>query len=198
MAEIDTADLQAIEKLFAGLIFKMLLKEGMISEELVENMNSWKQSGFSVHSGSAIMAEDEDSRKGLSEYISRAPFSLERMSYSEDSDTVLYRGEYFHPGLARNFEVTDPLEWIARITAHIPKKGAKQIIYYGAYSQAWRGRERRKDILPKVLTEEKSSFLLFNMVIPNATTKATFNATDVNEDIVICENAEDMFDKLGI
>lgn len=45
---------------------------------------------------------------------------------------------------------------------------------------------------------EMNNGLPFNMVIPNATTKATFNATDVNEDIVICENAEDMFDKLGI
>ncbi len=45
---------------------------------------------------------------------------------------------------------------------------------------------------------ELNNGLPFNMVIPNATTKATFNATDVNEDIVICENAEDMFDKLEI
>jgi len=52
-------------------------------------------------------------------------------------------------------DVSDPLEWIARITSHIPRKGAKQIIYYGAYSQAWRGRERRQGILPKVSTEEE-------------------------------------------
>lgn len=39
-----------------------------------------------------------------------------------------------------------PLEWIARITAHIPRKGSKQVIYYGSYSQAWRGRERRQGI----------------------------------------------------
>ncbi len=40
--EIDTADVHGIEKLFAGLVFRMLLKENMISKELVENMNSWK------------------------------------------------------------------------------------------------------------------------------------------------------------
>jgi hypothetical protein len=37
----------------------MLLEEGMISEDLVENKNSWKHSGFSVHyctlSGNGIM-----------------------------------------------------------------------------------------------------------------------------------------------
>ena len=63
----------------------------------------------------------------------------------------------FHPTLARNFDVAGPLEWIARITSHIPLKGAKQVIYYGAYSQAWRGRERRQGILPTSATEEESA-----------------------------------------
>ena len=108
MPEIDTTDIKGIEKLFAGLVFKMLLKENMISEELVENMNSWKHSGFSVHCGKLIKTCDANGRKTLSEYISRAPFSLERTSFNEGSDTVLYRGEHFHPTLARNFDVSDP------------------------------------------------------------------------------------------
>jgi hypothetical protein len=80
------------------------------------------------------------------------------MSYSEDSDTVLYRGEHFNPIPARNFVVSDPLEWIARITSHIPRKGARQLIYHGACSQAWRGRERRQEVLPKAPFEEKAAF----------------------------------------
>ncbi len=36
---------------------------------------------FSVHRGSSIRAEDEDSPKTLSEYISRTPFSFEGMSF---------------------------------------------------------------------------------------------------------------------
>jgi hypothetical protein len=121
------------------------------------NWNPHVHALYSVHCGKTIKACDADGRKTLSEYISRAPFSLERMSFNDGSDTVLYRGEHFHPTLARNFDVSDPLEWIARITSHIPKKGAKQVIYYGAYSQAWRGRERRQGILPKAPGEEKSA-----------------------------------------
>jgi len=70
------------------------------------------------------------------------------MTVTSSADSVIYRGERFHPGLGRNFEVTDPLEWIARITSHIPRKGSKQVIYYGIYSHAWRGRERRQGIVP--------------------------------------------------
>jgi hypothetical protein len=49
------------------------------------------------------------------------------------------------------------MKWITHITSHIPKKGTKQIIYYGAYSQEWRGRERRHGILLKIPPEEEPS-----------------------------------------
>ena len=49
MPEIGTADMKVIEELFAASVFRMLLEENMISEELVEKMNSWKHSGFSVY-----------------------------------------------------------------------------------------------------------------------------------------------------
>jgi DNA-damage-inducible protein J len=40
--------------------------------------------------------------------------------------------------------------------------------------------------------------LPFDIVIPTPTTKKTFKATDADRDLVVCENAEDMFQKLGI
>ncbi|OPX31673.1 MAG: hypothetical protein B1H09_02300 [Gemmatimonadaceae bacterium 4484_173] len=73
---------------------------------------------------------------------------------------MLYLGE--HPTLARNFDVAGSLEWIARITSHIPGKGSKQVIYYGAYSQAWRSREHRQGILPKASGKEKSASSIEN------------------------------------
>jgi DNA-damage-inducible protein J len=40
--------------------------------------------------------------------------------------------------------------------------------------------------------------LPFNVVIPNKTTEKVFNDTDAKRNLVRCEDAEDMFDKLGI
>ena len=40
--------------------------------------------------------------------------------------------------------------------------------------------------------------LPFDVVIPNETTKSTFEATDSGRDLVVCKNADDMFKKLGI
>ncbi|MDP8247418.1 MAG: type II toxin-antitoxin system RelB/DinJ family antitoxin [Candidatus Tritonobacter lacicola] len=40
--------------------------------------------------------------------------------------------------------------------------------------------------------------LPFNVVIPNKTTWRTFEDTDAGRNLVVCENADDMFEKLGI
>ena len=40
--------------------------------------------------------------------------------------------------------------------------------------------------------------LPFDIVIPNATTLKAFRDTDAGRDLVVCENAEDMFKKLSI
>ena len=40
--------------------------------------------------------------------------------------------------------------------------------------------------------------LPFDVAIPSATTKRTFQLTDGERDLVICEDADDMFRRLGI
>ena len=40
--------------------------------------------------------------------------------------------------------------------------------------------------------------LPFDVAVPTPTTKRTLAATDAGRDLVLCEDADDMFDKLGI
>jgi DNA-damage-inducible protein J len=40
--------------------------------------------------------------------------------------------------------------------------------------------------------------LPFDVAVPSATTRRTFKATDAGRDLIICEDADDMFKKLGI
>ena len=40
--------------------------------------------------------------------------------------------------------------------------------------------------------------LPFDVVVPTPTTKRTFAASEAGRDLVVCENADDMFHKLGI
>ena len=45
---------------------------------------------------------------------------------------------------------------------------------------------------------EMRNGLPFDVVIPDETTLRTFEATDAGRDLVVCEDADDMFRKLGI
>jgi DNA-damage-inducible protein J len=40
--------------------------------------------------------------------------------------------------------------------------------------------------------------LPFEVAIPNAITRRTFSNTDAGRDLIVCEDADDMFKKLGI
>ncbi len=46
----------------------------------------------------------------------------------------------------RNFALFPVLDWIAEITTHIPNKGEQLIRYYGAYSNASRGKRRKEKV----------------------------------------------------
>jgi hypothetical protein len=49
-------------------------------------------------------------------------------------------------GVARNFQVFEPLDFLAELTQHIPNKGEHLIRYYGHYSNKARGCRVRKRI----------------------------------------------------
>lgn len=40
--------------------------------------------------------------------------------------------------------------------------------------------------------------LPFSVIVPNKTTSDTFDKTDNNEEIIVCKNAKEMFNNLGI
>ncbi|MSU63699.1 MAG: hypothetical protein EXS31_15080 [Pedosphaera sp.] len=46
-------------------------------------------------------------------------------------------------GPKRNFQVFDPLDFLAEVTQHIPGKGDHQIRYYGWYSNKNRGQRAK-------------------------------------------------------
>ena len=45
---------------------------------------------------------------------------------------------------------------------------------------------------------ELTGGLPFNVVVPNERTRKTFESTDEGRDLIVCEDAQDMFDKLGV
>jgi hypothetical protein len=127
------------------------------------NMQSWEHSGFSVDQSIRLEADDREGMRRMIEYFIRCPFSVARMVRLTAEGKVLYRASRtkavrfpekgnpkFTKGLKRNFEIFDPLDFLAeatqpalssrrRIEGHIPNKGEHLIHYYGWYSNKQRG-----------------------------------------------------------
>lgn len=49
------------------------------------------------------------------------------------------------PGPSRNFQVFEPLEFLAEETQHVPEKGQHQVHYFGYYSNKSRGLRQRME-----------------------------------------------------
>ena len=75
----------------------------------------------------------------------KPPVSLEKLVYLDGEKAVLYRSKRMNPGLGRNFEAMDPLEWLARMVDHIPDPGKHRTLRYGVYSNRARGAGEPKE-----------------------------------------------------
>jgi len=142
-------------------VFALLLDEHKINEEIAASMRGWKHSGFSVDTSVRIERGDKAGMQRLVEYVSRCPFSLARMVSVTDDGKILYRAPHANcvpfplsgdktlmAGIPRNFEVFEPLDFLAEVTQHIPDKGDHQTNYFGWYSNKTRGMQRKK--MPKM------------------------------------------------
>ena len=145
-------------EIWQNKVFDLLLDACKIDHEVVANMRGWKYSGFSVDFSVCIKAGDHASMQRLVEYIALCPFSLGRMIMLSGDGKVFYRAgnpgcirfpktgdKELTSGIPRNYEVFDPLDFLAEVTQHIPNKGEHQIRYYGWYSNKNRGLAGKKE-----------------------------------------------------
>ena len=98
-------------------------------------MLSWHHSGFNIYCGPTIWPHDEDALENPARYIVRASFSQERMTYipadqsPEGEARVIYQSK--DGTTTKTFHA---LDWLARLTTHIPNKNEQMVRYYGFYS----------------------------------------------------------------
>ncbi len=162
-------------RLWEHKVFRLLLDEGRIQPDLVAQMRSWRHSGFHVDRSVRLPAGDRDGINRLAQYMARSPFSLARLIHITPAGKVLYKADKDHcqrypqpvsadlfGGVARNFQVFDPLDFLAELTQHIPNQGEHLIRYYGRYANKTRGLlakqiDQNKDPLPKPDANNKTS-----------------------------------------
>jgi hypothetical protein len=132
-------DTKALERLFHAKVLSMLRKAGRLTPEIIAIMGKWRHSGFNVYCGPRIWPRDRRAMENLAGYIIRASFSQERMVYASESHRVVYQSKD-----GKDERVYDALEWMAALCSHVPNRGEQMVRYYGYYSNASRGKRRKK------------------------------------------------------
>jgi hypothetical protein len=87
---VPYVDAKAAELLFRHKVIAFLRDEELLSDERIELLLSWQNSGFSVHNTVTVGANDAAGTERLARYLLRPPLSLERMSWGADG-SILYR-----------------------------------------------------------------------------------------------------------
>ena len=142
-------ELKKLEAIFRHKVFKMLLKKGKITEEMVRMLSSWKHSGFNVFCGNRISPNDNTAMENLARYIIRASFSQDRMTYLDKEGKVIYTAK--DKKTSKSFLA---LEWLAAMCSHIPNRGEQMVRYYGYYSNVARGKRKKEesdDLVPCII-----------------------------------------------
>ncbi len=134
-----------LEQGFRREVLKLLLAEHAVGERLSASMLAWRHSGFSVHNGVRVRSNDAQGRKQLAQYMLRAPFSLEKMSYLPETGMVMYRS-HMHKSLKRNFQLMPGAQWLELLCRHVPDRFEHLVRYVGWYSTRCRGERARRAV----------------------------------------------------
>ena len=132
------------ERLFRHKVLALLRRRGLLSEERIELLFSWRRSGFSVHNRVYVPPGDGPGLEALVRYMMRPPVSLSRLSFAPGSYEVVYarKGGHDKPEPTEG-ERIDAMEFLARVLVQIPDPRRHSVRYYGFYSNAGRGKRKK-------------------------------------------------------
>ncbi len=138
----EQINLKQVTEEFSNEVLSGLRGKDLITDAEVTQILSQEHTGFSVWVGEAF--QDEGSEKFVARYVDRGPISLEKLSLQDDIVTYTTKD-----GVAHEF---DHLEFLALLSAHIPRPYESVCRFYGHYSCRRRG-ERAKKEPPVTVTE---------------------------------------------
>ena len=126
----------------------LLKNKGLLSDERIKLILSFRNSGFSVDTSPTVWPQDLQGLERISRYLLRCPVSLSRIHWTPGSKTLFYESKSSHDDPLFSHpkgETLDILEFIARVLTQIPEPRVHGVRYSGAYSSKARAyRKKRK------------------------------------------------------
>ena len=135
-------DVATLTEAFRRAVLTMFVTRELLDIDTAQGMLAWPHAGFHVHDAVWAAADDKAFTVRLARYCARNPLALGRMEYAEPESAVTYHSDK-STGPTAGRETTDALEFLARVTSHIPNKGQVLQRYYGWYSSRQRGTRRQ-------------------------------------------------------
>ncbi|MFQ5691302.1 MAG: transposase [Gemmatimonadota bacterium] len=135
-------DVATLTEAFRRAVLRLFVRRELLDSDTAAGMLAWPHSGFHVHDGVSVPADDRGFTVRLARYCARKPIALGRLAYQEHDNSVTYHSDK-PAGPTAGAETTDVLEFLARVVSHIPDKGQVLQRYYGWYASRVRGRRRK-------------------------------------------------------
>jgi hypothetical protein len=123
----DTAQLT---EAFRRAVLRHFVRRGFLEREDAEAMRAWPHSGFHVHAAVLVPGGDLAFALRLARYCARNPVALERLEYDARARELRSRSDTTD-GPTAGTETVDPLDFLARLTAHIPNQHQVMTRYDG-------------------------------------------------------------------
>ena len=134
---------QKLQECFADKVLSALLKEELLTQEIVDSMKSWPHSGFSAFLGEPIAADDTKQRLFVARYLKKCPISNERLCLTtQNGDTVVTLTAVRNG--KTNLRTFSVLEFLAELQQHLPDTFEQTSRFFGIYSSRSRGAEKEK------------------------------------------------------
>jgi len=113
----------ATEKLFRHKILALLRRRGLLSQERIELLLSWRRSGFSIHNRVYVPAGESQGLEALVRYMMSSPVSLSRLRFAPGFHEVVYarKGGHDEPEQTEGERIDQPA-LIKRILDHLRQR----------------------------------------------------------------------------
>ena len=146
--KLPAIDQELLQEFFSQKVIAFLLAQGLIDERVIDNMRSWKHSGFNFYAGEPIAAHDGEGRLFVARYLKKAPLGLSHLSVDESGAKPVVKYQS-HPDDAAADEkkerIFTPLDFLAALSLAVPRVFEQTTRYYGVYSPRTRGVKRREE-----------------------------------------------------
>jgi len=146
---VPMTDTKKLGEYFREKVLGYFMDKGILPESDGERMLNWEHSGFSINNATRIYVSNGKLKENMSEYIVRAPISLQKIIYEPARGKVIVHTKY-NPWYKENMKVMDADDFIALALQHVPPKGKHLTRYYGLYSSRTRWKWEETEFLEKI------------------------------------------------